>query len=440
MSALVSTIEQIIEQLPPYQRLWLGFSGGVDSHVLLHCLRHNPKLRVIHINHGLQAAAEGWVEHCREICNKYRVPCEVVSVVVDTFSGESLEAAARKARYQAFSSYLQPGDILLTAHHSNDQVETFFLQLLRGAGAKGLSSMPIVKKIGDNILHCRPCLQLSREALLAYAETHQLNWIEDPSNNQTHIQRNFLRHHIIPSLAKQWPGLDTVIQRQVQLNQQTQSLLNDLAIIDYKRVMKFDDEKLLCCEGLATLSIPRLHNVLRYWIDRNEYPMPNERRLKAINTIITAKKDGKGEVKWQHVCVRRYKDCLYIFSHEENSEHYHKTTVSWQPQSPYLFKDGRVITCTQPHLFLEDLTIHFRQGGEKFHGDKRIGSHPLKKYFQEWCLPPWKRNNVPLISYKSHIIAVLPFSQAHPRIFEQVGIKPSKISGLLFQLKGLQEF
>lgn len=437
MNPLEPVIDEVLVRLPPHQRLWLGFSGGVDSHVLLHCLRHHPKLHVIHINHGLQPAAGEWAEHCSKICREYHLPCDIIPVTVDYSSGESLEAAARQARYGAFSQVLQKGDVLLTAHHSDDQIETFFLQMLRGAGPKGLSAMAEVREIERGVFHCRPCLQVSRQQLLEYAKAHDLTWIEDPSNAQVHIQRNFLRHHIIPSLVKQWPGLQRVIHRQVHLNQQTQVLLSELGAMDYESFAKMEHKNQLQCEGLSTLSEARLHNLLRYWISFNDYPMPSERRLKAINSVITAKEDAQGEVVWQQVCVRRYKNCLYLLSIEDIDHRQKRESIHWDPQLPYSLENKKQIVCEYPHLFPDGFTIHYRKGGERFHGDKSAGSHPLKKCFQDWEVPLWQRNHIPLITYKGHIIAVLPFAQAHPRIFQQIGIALPKKPWPLFRLSAI---
>ena len=437
MLSLKHAVNKTVDRLPPHNRLWLGFSGGLDSHVLLHCLRENPKLHVVHVNHGLQAKAEEWAHRCHEVCREYDVPCTIITVTVDEASGKGPEAAARQARYNAFRSLLKKGDVLLTAQHRDDQVETFLLQLLRGAGAKGLSAMAELREVDNGIFHCRPCLSLSRQALFAYGKAHGIQWIEDPSNAQTNIRRNFLRHRIIPALLEQWPGLATVIQRQVHLSQQTQTLLTDLAAMDYEQLTEGGQTKPLSCEGLARLSEPRRHNVLRYWIHLNGYPMPNERRLKAIHSVITAKQGAQAEVIWGEACVRRYKGNLHMLSIAPYAPP--TEPVYWDPKTPYVVTLDSRIVCHQPQLFPDGLWVHYRKGGERFYTHKGVGSHPLKKHFQEWNVPPWERHHVPLISYKDAILAVVPFAQAHARIFQQVGIPLQEIPVPLFQLQKTDE-
>ncbi len=196
---------------------FVGFSGGVDSTVLLHLLHRwcaanpgSPNLRALHINHGLQAAAGDWQRHCELVCRSLQVP--LYTCTVDVRAQGSGEAAARTVRYRAFQEQLSPGAVLFLGHHLDDQVETFFLRLLRGAGVEGLAAMPRRRTLGEGFL-VRPLLEFSRSDIEHYAAHHTLEYVEDPSNSNTTMDRNFLRVKLLPLLASRWPSYRQTVAR-----------------------------------------------------------------------------------------------------------------------------------------------------------------------------------------------------------------------------------
>ena len=195
----------------PCSSYLLAYSGGMDSHVLLHLLadlqsaKKIPPLRAIYIDHGLQTIAATWAQHCEKITSALAIPYQSIALNLVPKQGESLEAVARQARYKTFAQQLQPNEILLTAHHQNDQAETVLLQLLRGSGVDGLAAMPVIKPFQAGQL-LRPLLPYSRYDLECYAQQHQLNYIDDPSNINTDFDRNFLRQDILPRLQGRWKG------------------------------------------------------------------------------------------------------------------------------------------------------------------------------------------------------------------------------------------
>lgn len=193
---------KLLQTLAPWRNApaWhIAFSGGLDSTVLLHLLANLakteklPTLDAVHVHHGLQAAADAWPAHCQSVCDALGVPLRVMRVQVR--AGASLERAARDARYQAFSEVVGAGEVLLIGQHRDDQAETLLFRLLRGAGVQGLAAMPMQRALaGGHLL--RPLLRSSRAQLQAYAEEHQLTWIEDPSNADPRFSRNYLRHRV----------------------------------------------------------------------------------------------------------------------------------------------------------------------------------------------------------------------------------------------------
>lgn len=202
---------RLLQALAPWREAggWcVAFSGGLDSTVLLHLLAQLarsealPALSALHVHHGLQAAADGWPAHCQAVCRSLGIPLRVERVQVAV--GGSIEQAARDARYRAFQANLGEGQVLLTAQHLDDQAETLLFRLLRGAGLRGLAAMPVSRPLGGGRL-CRPLLGVSRAELEAYAQTHRLDWVEDPSNQDPRFSRNYLRREIMPRLASHWP-------------------------------------------------------------------------------------------------------------------------------------------------------------------------------------------------------------------------------------------
>jgi len=213
-AVLTELLHAGIEKLPP-GGLAVAFSGGMDSSVLLHAMAQLPAarargLRAIHIDHGLHADSGAWSEHCRDFAAAFAVPLLVVEVQVPADAGTGLEDAARRARFAAFAGSMQPGEILALAQHRGDQAETVLLKLLRGAGPEGLGAMRELRKHGNGFLW-RPLLDSPRAALADYANEHALHWIDDPSNAQTHLSRNFLRHEILPRLTQHWPQAEAAL-------------------------------------------------------------------------------------------------------------------------------------------------------------------------------------------------------------------------------------
>ncbi|MDD7425402.1 MAG: tRNA lysidine(34) synthetase TilS, partial [[Actinobacillus] rossii] len=163
----------------------IAFSGGLDSTALLSLfaksreIQPHLQLRAIHIHHGLSSNADQWLEHCQHICRQFNIPLITRKVQVNNNNG--IEQGAREARYQAIFEERLPNEVVATAHHLQDQTETFFLALKRSSGVKGLSAMQIESELfGMQIF--RPLLNDKKEDLETYLRAEKLAWIEDESN------------------------------------------------------------------------------------------------------------------------------------------------------------------------------------------------------------------------------------------------------------------
>ncbi len=408
------------------KQLAIAYSGGLDSTVLLQVLhelqdqwRASFELLAVHVNHGLQKQADDWQRHCQETAEKLGVGFVAQKVELKKKPAESLEALARKARYEIFQSILKPGDALCLAHHQDDQAETLLLRLLRGSGPLGLGAMQHCS-IRDHFIVLRPMLSVARQSLLNYAQERRLQWIEDPSNADISYDRNFLRHDVLPLLEQRWPSVSKRLSRSAQLSAESAGLLDDLAEMDLVSAgASIEDSSLtkkqaLDIACLKALEPERALNLLRYWLRHEGLSLPSRMRLQQVLTeILPAVDDAAPCLCWSGVEIRRFKNHLYAMSPlpvEGGNQIYH-----WDLQGSLSLVDGlgklhskatEGIGLRQPQVD-EQVTVRFRQGGERCQPVGRIRSQTLKKLFQEYEVPPWERNRLPLIYYNDQLAAVV---------------------------------
>lgn len=398
------TLYRQISSHTTVNKFLIAYSGGLDSHVLLHLMAKigqftDIKLRAMHVNHGLQKEADGWEEHCRKTCSNLRVSCQSLKLNLPENTGESIEALARNARYQVFRDSLQADEVLLTAHHLNDQAETLLLQLFRGAGVDGLASMPIVTEIGHG-QQLRPFLGIEREALEVYARKNALDYIEDPSNRDERFDRNYLRHNIIPQLQSRWQGINAVLSRVASIQAETSGLLHEYAAQELGKIQSVEKDS-LSITGLLDLSEAQQKMVLRYWIKQQGYRVPSRKKIQHLcKDVLNARRDAMPVLSWQGAELRRYQDTLYIMP--PLTKHDHTQVFSWDLSRPLSIPALEIeIQPEALHLVLQDLkdpvTVRFRQGGEKVYMPERGMNVSLKNLFQEVGVPSWQRSRIPLV-------------------------------------------
>ncbi len=396
-------------QLPTAKTFWVAYSGGLDSHVLLHSVStYFTDVRAIHVHHGLNAQADLWASHCQQTCKSLNIPLTIEKIQLPT-PHQNIEALAREKRYEVFSKIIGPDEALLTAHHQDDQAETLLLQLFRGAGLKGLSSMAEKMSFGQGVL-LRPFLHISQSTIRQYALTHQLAWIEDDSNNNLQFQRNFLRQQLIPLIQTQWPGIHKTLSRSAGHMANAQTLLETLATQDLKEIIQ--PNQTLWIPALCQLSTQRQQNVIRYWLTQRNLPLPSQQKLQSIQkTVLNCNPDANPIVTWTGVEIRRYRQQLYALNSAQNTkitkcyEWNLNENLEIEGASKPLTKEA--LTAQGIHLpSIEKLTIRFRQGGERCLLPGHTHSKSLKKLFQAWGIPPWERNKIPLIYHNDQLIAV----------------------------------
>jgi len=400
----------ILTRLPVPRRYLLAYSGGVDSHVLLQALallrpQLSAPLVVVHVNHGIHAESVRWAEHCRLVCERLGLEFDMHAVNARPQPGESPEAAARLARYTVFTGLIGPGDMLLTAHHQDDQAETLLLQLLRGAGPKGLAAMPELKAFAAGH-HARPLLGFSRESLTAYARQQGYSWIDDPSNDEVAYKRNFLRHEILPRLRGQWPAVARTLSRSAGHCAEASELLDELGDSDLDALQLEDSISL---PGLLALSAPRQRNLLRRWCVRRQLALPTEAQLQQIQQQIVAAPDHLPLISWPGAELRRYQGRLYLQPPLPPLPP--DCSLTWDLDQVLKLPQGTltaVIGCQtglSVRIRQQPIRVKFRVGGERLLMPSGH-HHPLKKLLQEYRVLPWWRDRVPLIYVGDELAAV----------------------------------
>lgn len=408
-------------------RVTLAYSGGVDSHALLHVLAtlraENPhfSLRAVHVNHGLNKDAQQWSQHCAQICQNLGVEFVVCHIDPQSYANpqEGIEATARKLRYQLLEETLSAGEFLFTAHNQNDQAETVLLQLLRGSGIKGLAAMPKQKALGKGWL-IRPWLDVTRQEIIEYAKIKNLHWIEDSSNTNPRFERNALRKHIMPRLKKRWVSLESTLSRTARHCAESADLLEELAAqdLDFAKGEKINT---LSIPALKQLSFPRQKNLLRHWLRQLNLEIPNTKRLEQLcHDFIHSTEDATPFLCFQETEIRRYGGELYAFS--LLPPHNPHQIISWDLKNSLILPANLGVLTTD---ILYDaglsppedqpVTIRFRQGGERIKLPQHMKSYALKKLFQTWRIPPWQRNRIPLIYFGENLVWVLCSIFSYPR-------------------------
>lgn len=409
------SLRQRLAQLPAARRYRVAYSGGRDSHVLLHCMHAavaGSQLSAIHVHHGLHPEADQWAAHCRQVCAALQVPLAVIEVDARPGAGESPEAAARAARYRALAQQLEAGDALVTAHHRQDQAETLLLQLLRGAGPRGLAAMPPHAVLGAG-LHLRPLLGYAAEALAAYATEQQLHWIEDHSNHDQSLDRNFLRHGVAPLLARRWPAWDETVARAAVNNAEAARLADALGRLDLgDSVGPRADE--LDLDALRHLDRTRQANALRLWLRDLGLAVPSRSHLQRIlDDVVGARPDAAPLVRWEGVEVRRYRDRLFAMT--PLPAHDAGQRIAWHLQQPLSLPAVGVRLCAtrvrgrgvRTDLFSQGSgEVRFRCGGERLRPVGGAHRRELKTLFQERGVAPWQRGRIPLLYVGDQLAAV----------------------------------
>jgi tRNA(Ile)-lysidine synthase len=400
---------------PAAPRYLVGFSGGVDSHVLLDLAaaaagRLPGSLAAIHVDHGLSPDSGRWAAHCRRVCDGYAVALEIERIDAAPVAGQSPEARARQLRYGVFRRRLRPGEMLLTAHHRDDQAETVLLQLCRGAGVDGTAAMPEMRLLGAG-RHGRPLLPFGRQQIHAHAVARGLEWVEDDSNRDTRFDRNYLRSVVLPLLRARWPAVDEALYRAAKLHAEAAAGLGDLGRQDLSHCLA-SAGRALDLHQLGVLSGSRRANVLRCWLRELQLPLPAAQHLRTLEAeVIGAAADGNPVLHWPGAEVRRHRNLLFAFPPPVERDA--RVVISWSLATPLELGHGRLQAVPDRDRGLRRdaagagrVEVRFRRGGERLRPAGRHGHRELKSLFQERGIPPWQRDRLPLLYIGEQLAAV----------------------------------
>jgi tRNA(Ile)-lysidine synthase len=379
--------------------LLVGLSGGLDSTVLLCSLaQSNPHrehgLRALHVHHGLHPDADIWAADCQALCDRLDIPLSIVRADVRRDEGLGLEASARNARYAAFESELRDREVLALAHHRDDQAETFLLRALRASGVDGLAAMPAWRALGRGWLW-RPLLDVPRDALLAYAREHDLQWIDDASNADTAMDRNFLRHRVLPLLRERWPGADAAFARSAGLCGDAAAMLaGDDAIA--LAVMRHVDPRSLDVARLLEFVPSRRARLLRRWVaSLGLPPLPAQGIARIESDLLHAAPDAQAQFEWAGAVIRRWRSALHAGI--PTAAWPDDWSADWDGAQPLQLPDGGSLRLHGAATFAQTVRVCGRRGGERITLPGRRHSHSLKHVLQAFDVPPWRRDRLPLL-------------------------------------------
>ena len=410
--------QSLLAALKPFagQACVLGLSGGLDSVVLLDLLAQvAPTLQLrpslVHVNHQLSPFAADWQQFCVQLAQQYQLPITVQCVQLQRKGGESLEAVARDARYRVYASL--GADVLLLAHHLDDQCETLLLRLLRGAGVHGLSGMPQQRLLaGTSTTLLRPLLGVGRAELQQYAEARQLRWVSDESNDDPRFRRNWLRHSVFPLLASVFPNYRRQLAQTAQHLDDAARILDQVAQADFVGDLAAARLQL---DALAQLGEERQRNLLR-WFLRQYGLIPSVAWLAQLRQqMLTAEMDACPALQIDDWMLERYRGCLYLHRSREMPSA-PCIDLRWNGEAEirldqwagrFLFHTGKgPLTVAEHYLRAAPLQVRLRQGGERLRPAAQAANRQLKHLLQESAMPPWQRRGWPLLWQGEQLLAV----------------------------------
>ncbi|WP_233116243.1 tRNA lysidine(34) synthetase TilS [Aggregatibacter actinomycetemcomitans] len=428
-------LEQFSQQLqrhaPNQTQFLIGFSGGLDSTALLTLFakyrenRPHFQLRAIHIHHGLSPNADAWTAHCQQICRQLNIPLLIQPVKVRLQNG--IEAGAREARYEAIAQHILPEEWLATAHHQQDQTETFFLALKRGSGLQGLGAMQ-ANSIVYGVPIFRPLLNFSRQQLMAFVQQQQLTWVEDESNEDNQYDRNFLRNVVLPEFRQRWAHFDSAVQRSAQHCYEQQQLLNELLAEEYQKNV-VENDRTFKVHDFTTYSPAKQRALLRLWLQEQGVMMPSLAQLEQlISDVIFAKSDAQPQFRLEDKILRRYQNRLFLtpvftdispvcleaqFDDPMNlpdnlgtlslKKTLEKMTALWRDENGQEYKETLGLPLAGTKVW-----IRFGYSGKVKLTQQGV-NQDIKKVWQGLNVPPWQRQRIPLIFYGDALQSAVGF-------------------------------
>ncbi|MGH8274924.1 MAG: tRNA lysidine(34) synthetase TilS [Gammaproteobacteria bacterium] len=412
-------LEHCLSAWPAPRRYVVLASGGGDSTVLLHAMaeiagRLPAPVVVLHFDHGLAENSGAWEKAVREQVAALGIECFTEALHLDA-DGGAVETRARTARYARLRTWMSPEDCCLTAHHADDQAETFLLQALRGTGPAGLAAMPVLARFGPGWLG-RPLLDFTRSELRAWAESRGLAWIEDPGNASLSAPRNRLRHRVWPEIAAAWPAVARTLGRSAALAAEAAALIEEVATEDLDRLGGKDTDHLPVV-ALVELSVPRRRALLRHWLRRRGFQVPEAAKLlEAEREFILRDPGARATLRVGEDEIRRFRGQLYALQPLPTPP---TEAIALVPGEYVnlgrLGQAGLIADPAGPLASIAgtgELRLRFRIGGETIRPAGSAHHRALKKLLQERSILPWMRFRMPLLYVNGALAAVAGVTHA----------------------------
>ncbi len=408
-------------ELSDHTHFVVAYSGGCDSQVLLDSLvslREKSKIKITaaHFDHGLDRKAQQWVRQCESWCAHYGVEFLSARRPLNYKSGDSIEAKAREARYQWLSEVTSPSQVVLTAHHANDQAETFLLNLFQGKGISQLAGIASTRALarGSHTRIIRPLLEISKSQLLDYAGQKKLSWIDDPSNCNTRFYRNYLRQELMPELIRRRPSLVNDLVRAAHACQ----------VVDQREHTEYQSLLLQCLNPVARgvyclvdpINLSKLNytneysvtGLIRFWLHSNGFGSPSDGKLNTLYHQIIEKKSRYASIKLNQQVVRYYHDHLYLTECLGSNS---QTAIPWDLSDITIADAGISVKMgamnsgglDADRLKARSVSLVWRKGGERIRLKNRQHQSELKKLLQSHRTLPWERNNLPYLKVDDEI-------------------------------------
>jgi tRNA(Ile)-lysidine synthase len=397
-----------LARLPTPQKYWVGFSGGADSTALLQamheCRAELPApLQALHFHHGLQSEADAWQEHCRSFCAARDIPYLSERLMIDASSRNSPEEAARNSRYRAVANILGHQEMYLTAHHAEDLAETLFLNLMRGSGIEGLAGIPVLRTL-DHGWVGRPLLETRRRDLEAYLRDRDIVWLDDPSNDDTSFDRNYLRRELFPQLEQRWPGTVRRLSRAARnarisagaiamfIESQSGDLIRDPVKMPARKLLELDPE-------MQTL-------ILRQLLRRHEVPaLPEQRLREFLKQLADGNVESRAEVQWEDWMIKHYH--LDLWLHRRKPFVGCPATTWRDTMEVDLGPDSGQLALLGPRTRIpEGWVVRARKPGDRIRVRAQGSSQTLQHFFAATPVPPWLRPGVPVLEWAGEPVAL----------------------------------
>lgn len=387
-SKIPSTIENLLKSIG-YDQVIIGFSGGIDSTVLLHaCASLDLPITAVHINHKVNLKADEWQQHCQHIATTLR--CDFQTFTLEQCpQGESFEAWASKARMQHFQSVMSQyqNPVLLLGHHCNDQAETFLLQAIRGTGLSGLASMPKVKPLAHGQV-LRPLLDFTRIELEQYIAHHQLRWVEDDSNQDTAYLRNQIRHKVMPNLPS---SANKTLARTAMICAETQDAMH------YFLNQALSNAQLnplqLSRQALQRLPRTVLSLLLPYWLKKHNLHINHAQNQQLQHMVYDGENGAELALETHKIVVNR----TMLYLHSQTIQSTTNMVITWLKQHSLIVLDWQAIKVTE------------RQSSDRCRYPHRHKKNKLKVLFQELEIDQVQRQQAKVVRYHDDIVAIYPF-------------------------------